>query len=273
MCRDPHRRLKVAVIFWKISDMAERTSFPALSVGIILVPDFTMLALSAFVDTLRLAADDGDRSRPIRCAWRVMTDGGRSTRASNGIVVDPSGGFVDPAEFDYVAVVGGTLHRGPIVSDATNAYLHRAAAAGIPLIGLCTGSFILARAGLMSGRKICVSWFHSVEFKAEFPELTAVSDALYVFDRDRITCAGGTSVIHLASHLIDHHVGAHHSDKGLRVMLEERPRKGASPQPPPALDGLSSVADPRVRRAMLLIESARGRPMSSAAIAKAQRAG
>lgn len=213
-----------------------------------------MLALSAFVDTLRLAADEGDRSRPLRCEWRVMTDGARPIRASNGIMVQPTSSFVDPSRFDYLVLVGGTLHRGPDVSSATQEYLRTAAAKNVPLVGLCTGSFILARAGLMKDRRACVSWFHKEELLAEFPDLEVVGDALYVFDRDRITCAGGTSVIHLASELVDRHLGAGSSDKGLRVMLEDRPRGGASPQPPPAIEGLESVVDPRVRRAMLMIE-------------------
>jgi transcriptional regulator GlxA family with amidase domain len=50
----------------------------ALSVGFVLMPNFTMLALSAFLDTLRLAADEGDRSRPIDCAWTLMSVDGRS---------------------------------------------------------------------------------------------------------------------------------------------------------------------------------------------------
>lgn len=247
--------------------MTETTS-PSLQVGIVLVPDFTMLAFSAFIDTLRLAADEGDRSRPIRCAWQVMSDGGHPVRASNGVVVEPASGLADFSRFDYLAVVSGTLHRGPNVSDATQAYLAAAARHGVPLIGLCTASFVLARAGLMEGRSACVSWFHKEELEAEFPGLRVVADRLFVEDRDRITCAGGTSVIHLASHLIERHLGIGASAKGLRVMLEDHLRAGASPQPPQAVSGVDDVADPRVRRAMLAIERQMGRPYASAAIAR-----
>ena len=244
-----------------------RKSVAALSIGIVLVQDFTMLALSALVDTLRLAADDGDRSRPIDCAWRVMSDHGRAVRASNGILVEPTSDFVDPEMFDYVALVGGTLHRGPHVSDATVAYLHRAAEAGIPIVGLCTASFILARAGLMNDRRACVSWFHRDELCAEFPDLDVVADALFVVDRDRITCAGGTSVVHMTSFLVERHLGPGRSEKGLRIMLEDQQRAGSSPQPPPRIIGFEKVDDPRIRRAMLRIEQHGGRPVRSSLIA------
>jgi len=37
--------------------------------GIVLLPNFTLTAFSGFVDMLRLSADDGDYSKPVRCAW------------------------------------------------------------------------------------------------------------------------------------------------------------------------------------------------------------
>ena len=44
-----------------------RTSRP-LRFGIVLLPNFTLTAFSGFVDLLRLASDEGDMSRPVRCS-------------------------------------------------------------------------------------------------------------------------------------------------------------------------------------------------------------
>ncbi len=44
-----------------------------LNVGFILAQRFTLCALANFVDVLRLAADEGDRSRPILCSWKVLS--------------------------------------------------------------------------------------------------------------------------------------------------------------------------------------------------------
>ena len=242
---------------------------PALRVGLLMMPDFTLLALAGFVDTLRLAADEGDRSRPLLCSWTLMSADGRAVRASSGVLVEPGAGLLPPDRFDYVVVVGGTLHRGPDLDGGMLDWLRTVADAGVPLVGICTGGFVLARAGLMSGRRCCISWFHRDELAAEFPDLTIVSDELYVFDGDRITCAGGTSVVHLASHLVERHVGTGRSRKGLRVMLEERVRPARSPQPPAAIPGLSAVTDRRVRRAMLLIERGLDRSTPLAGVAAA----
>jgi transcriptional regulator GlxA family with amidase domain len=248
--------------------MSAPSSKPSLSVGLLLMPDFTLLALAGFVDTLRLAADEGDRSRQIRCAWTVMSETGRAVRASCGIDVEPGAGLIDPAAFDFVVVVGGTLHRGPAIGEATLAYLHAAARLRIPLVGICTGGFVLARAGLMAGKRCCISWFHQDALAAEFPDLSIIADELYVFDGDRITCAGGTSVVHLASQLVERHLGRGHSSKGLRVMLEERARGARSAQPPPPVPGLDAIGDRRVRRAMLMIERSIADPLRLSAVAE-----
>ncbi len=234
--------------------MASIAQVPALKVGFILMPDFTMLALASFIDTLRLAADEGDRSRQIDCAWTVMSSDGATVRASNGVAIVPDSPFLDPSSFDYIVVVGGTMHRLPELDDALRDYLSSASERDVPLIGICTGGFVLARAGLMQGRKCCVSWFHRAELEIEFPDLQVVADQLFVSDRGRITCAGGTSVIHLASHLVERHLGQGRSSKGLRVMLEDRLREASSPQPLPDFPGLEQARDARVRRAMLMME-------------------
>src|SRR5271154_2452635 len=109
-----------------------------LSVGFILADNFTLSAFSLFVDHLRLAADEGDMSRPIMCRWSIMADHDTPVRASCGVTVTRTSPFVDPREFDYIAVVGGLLHAGRQLDDETIAYIKSAAAAGVPLIGICT---------------------------------------------------------------------------------------------------------------------------------------
>ncbi|MEK0083000.1 GlxA family transcriptional regulator [Benzoatithermus flavus] len=225
---------------------------PVLSVGFVLAENFTLSAFSLFVDQLRLAADEGDRSRPIRCRWSIMGSRAEPVRASCGVTVSRTSGFVDPRRFDYIVVVGGVLHRGPQVDAATVDYLKAAAAAGVPLVGICTGSFVLCRAGLMTGRRCCVSWYHHQDFLAEFPHHKPVSDRLFVIDGDRITCSGGGGVADLATLLIERHLGRAVAQKSRHVLLLDRARAETEAQPHPPL--VAEVADERVRRAMLLME-------------------
>ncbi|MFD2236924.1 GlxA family transcriptional regulator [Aureimonas populi] len=235
-----------------------------LRVGFLLANNFTLSALSLFVDALRLAADEGDRSRPIHCSWAVMAARGEPVRSSCGVQVTRTAPLSDPASFDYIVVVGGLLHAGEQMDEASLAYLRSAAALGVPLVGVCTGSFVLSRAGLMKGRRCCVSWYHYADFEAEFPDQVPDADRLFIVDRDRITCAGGSGVADLAAHLIERHVGQAAAQKSLHVLQMQNARAGSHAQPHP---DSGPADDERVRRAILVMEQHVAEPLAIEAIA------
>jgi len=244
--------------------MADRDKV-SLAAGIVLAEHFTLAPFALFVDHLRLAADESDRSRPIRCTWQVMASRDAPVRASCGVAVNRTAPLLDPRGLDYVVVVGGLLHAGRQVDAATLEYLREAARAGTTLIGLCTGSFVLARAGLMAGRTVCVSWLHHQDFIDEFPGHPVVADRLFLVDGDRITCAGGAGAADLATFLVRRHLGEGPAQKSRQVMQLDAARGGEGAQPHPPLDG--AVADNLVRRALLLMEQNLSRPLPIAAIA------
>ena len=232
---------------------------PRLRVGILLARRFTLAALANFVDVLRLAADEGDRSRPIHCSWRVVGPRPGPVEASCGLSVEAEEALGNPARFDYVAVVGGRLGESPWISDEAEDWLRRAAEARVPLIGLCTGAFILARAGLMQGRRCCVSWFHRDDFLEAFEGLEPVSDQIFIVDGDRLTCSGGASTAHLAAYLVDRHVGQAAARKSLSIMIVDEAMAAERPQP--GLPSDLAPADALVKRALLWMQQRPENPL------------
>lgn len=224
---------------------------PLLRVGFILMPKFTLTAFSGFVDTLRLAADEGDRSQALRCEWRVLGNPAETVASSCGVQVVCDTPMDTNAAYDYVVIVGGLLsaQKG---NAAVHRSLRRFAEQGVPLVGLCTGSFVLARAGLLKGHVACVSWFHRQEYEAEFPGHRVLSNQMYVMDRERLTCAGGTSVVHLAAALVEKHVSRTEAVKALRILIEQQPLPANTLQPEAVLT--VQAKDRLVHKAMLLIE-------------------
>src|SRR3546814_3226752 len=79
---------------------------------IILLPDFTLTAFSGLVDMLRLASDEGDNSRPVRCCWSLIGEGKHPVRASCGIETTPWADLGAPSRLDSAVVVGGLLRKG-----------------------------------------------------------------------------------------------------------------------------------------------------------------
>lgn len=232
---------------------------PRLRVGFILARHFTLTAFANFIDTLRLAADDGDRSRQVHCQWTVMSSTRSPIMSSSGIPVTPNAGFMAPQNFHYIIVVGGLLRRGEPIDETTAVYLRRAADAGVALIGVCTGSFILTRLGVLKGRKVCVSWYHRNDYIEEFGT-TPIADRLYVIDGDRITCSGGAGVVDLAAALVEKHVGTQAAQKSLNVLLLDQQRTADTAQPMPNV--APQANDPRVRRAVLAMEQAMADPVT-----------
>src|ERR1700687_2426069 len=204
-----------------------------LRVGVILADHFTLSAFAVFIDHLRLAADEGDRSRPMHVQWWIMASRREAVLASCGVMIEPTSEFLAPEALDYLVVIGGILHAGPQIDQPTTRYLREVAAARVPLIGVCTGSFILCRAGLMKGRRSCVSWYHYQDFLQAVPDPDAVADRLFLADGPRITCAGGAGAAALVTHLIERHLGRAVAQKASQVLLFDKPRSGRDAQPHP----------------------------------------
>lgn len=243
-----------------------RKAAPRLSVGFILARRFTLCAFANFVDVLRLAADEGDRSRPILCEWSVLSDTMSPMASSCGVTVQPGERLGDPGKFDYIVVVGGLIDEIPNLSPEYTRYLQRAAALNVPLVGVCTGAFILHRAGLMDGYRCCVSWFHHADFLEQFDGLRPVSDQIFIVDRDRLTCSGGASSAHLAAYLVDRHVGRAQARKSLHIMIIDDALRAEKPQPGIPLD--LTTDDAMVRRALLIMQQHIDTPLPVAELAR-----
>ncbi|MES0868423.1 GlxA family transcriptional regulator [Pseudovibrio sp. SCP19] len=237
-----------------------------LSVGFILAKRFTLCAFANFVDVLRLAADEGDRSRPILCNWTVLSDTMDPIPSSSGISVHPKERLGDPRRFNYIVVVGGLIEDGTDLSAGYQNFLQEAAAAGVPLVGVCTGAFLLHRAGLLDGYRSCVSWFSHSDFKEQFDGLDPVTDQIFVVDRDRLTCAGGVSSAHLAAYLVDKHVGTAHANKSLHIMIIDDAHQAEKPQPGIPLD--LKTQNPIVQRALHIMQQNIDAPISIQEIAQ-----
>jgi transcriptional regulator GlxA family with amidase domain len=156
-------------------------------------------------------------------------------------------------------VVGGLVDEIERLHPDHTAFLRRAAEAGVPLVGVCTGSFILHRAGLMNGYKACVSWFHHEDFLTEFDGLVPVSDQIFVVDRDRLSCSGGASSAHLAAFLVDRHIGPAAARKSLAIMIIDEAMGAERPQPGLPLD--LTTQEPLVKRALLAMQQSMEAPL------------
>lgn len=228
-------------------------SSPAkLKVGFILARSFTLSAFALFVDTLRLASDELDRSGRVAADWQVLASSKNLIRSSCGVQLVPTSNFVQPTGFDYIVVVGGLLSEQEPVDSETIRYLRQAAAANVPLIGLCTGSFILADAGLMRDHECCISWLHARDFHNHFPDHIVRSDRIFHLDDRRGSCAGGSSAADMAALIVRRYISEDAERNALEVLQINHAR---SPLHLQAKRTIASAAeDVRVKATLLTME-------------------
>ena len=220
----------------------------------VLAPQFSLLPFAGFVDALRHAADVADRSRQLYCTWSIVTRDGQPAMSSCGAKIDVLRSDTPEDASDYVVVVGGLLPECLDVGDDVFSLLHESRDRGATLVGLCTGGFILAKAGLMTGRKCGVHLAHKPDLESMFPDVEPCTEETFVVDDDIITCPGGTAAIDLATEIISRHFGKARALKGLRAMLVDRHR-AAHHLPSRSYERLAMCGNPHIEKAIRLMEN------------------
>ncbi len=222
---------------------------PIPSIALLLLPRFTLAPFALVQDVLRLAADEGDRSRPLRLSWTTISAGGAPVMSSAGVEVAAQAALGHPARFDYVVVCGGLLERGHRDDPVVEAWLRDAHASGVVIAGLCTGSFMLAQAGLLEGRRACINWFHVADFEQEHPHILPLSTHRLIEDDGVVTCAGGAGAADLGAWIVGRHLGEAVARKALDILMID---SHGGLQPRPAMADI--VRDTRLKRIVLLLE-------------------
>lgn len=221
-----------------------------MNVGFILLPSFTLSVFAGFVDCLRIAADNADRSQQKRCKWSVLSTDIHPLVSSCGVSVVPQGRLGTPARFTHIAVVGGlTAGHARIDPDILD-FLRKAHAQGLSILGLCTGSFALAEAGLLQGRRCAVHWYHRQEFSERHPGIEAVSDRLFLVDGRVATCLGGGSSMDLALEVIGESLGPFSARKVMDSLFIPENRLSSLPAMGVRLHLSSQMLSAQVRRAV-----------------------
>jgi|TARA_B110000977_G_scaffold78190_1_gene105244 transcriptional regulator GlxA family with amidase domain len=168
-----------------------------LNIGFLLMPEFTLSTFANAVGILRMANRISGREL---YRWSTYSLTGEAVLSSSGLEIRPDGALDIATELKILMVCGGyniKEYCTKIVSDRLRAF----AKSKIPLGALCTGTYALAKAGLLDGYRCTIHWENLASMREEFPKLQ-LSSNLFAIDRDRYTCSGGISSIDLMLNLI-----------------------------------------------------------------------
>ena len=179
--------------------------FAARRIAFVLVDGFALMSFAAATEPLRAAnLLAGKRIYEIACFAAGRPAAAAVNSASAASV---AAGRLDEATgpFDLILVVAGGDPVG-FRDRFTLQWLRRQARHGHVLGGVSGGPAILANAGVMANRRMTVHWEHAAALAERHPGLL-LERTLYVVDRDRMTCAGGTAPLDMMHALIAEHHG------------------------------------------------------------------
>ncbi len=166
-------------------------------IGFFLVPKFSMIAFTSAIEPLRSANRMSERNL---YSWRLFSKDGGPVAASSGIALMPDAAISATERLPTIIVCGGNdihLYRDKEVFS----WLRRLARTGVRLGALCTGSHILAAAGLLDGHRCTLHWENIPGFIEAFPDIEVTTE-LFETDRTRFTCSGGTAPLDMMLHMI-----------------------------------------------------------------------
>ncbi|WP_324197694.1 GlxA family transcriptional regulator [Nocardia abscessus] len=101
---------------------------------------------------------------------------------------------------------------------------------GARMVALCDGTFALAAAGLLHGRRVTAHWEHAPLLAERYPSVEVDGSVLYVDDEDILTSAGMTAALDLCLHLVRRDLGAAVANRLARRMVIPPHRSGGQAQ-------------------------------------------
>lgn len=211
-------------------------------IAFVLFPGFQQLDLAgpmAVFEVARLA-------QPGSYTWRLVASQAPTVRSSAGVHWPVR---ALPRRFDgidLVMVIGGDGVDAACRDPRLIAWLQRASRSGARVASICSGSLVLAAAGLLEGRMATTHWSRSRQFASDHPAVRLHPDRIFVREPasrraggplpEVWTSAGMTAGIDLCLALVAHDHGEPLAREAARQLVVERRRPGGQSQFSPLLD-------------------------------------
>jgi transcriptional regulator GlxA family with amidase domain len=248
----------------EIADFAAARTIGAapFRLAIILVPGFALMSFASVVEPARGANRLSGRKL---YEWQLFAPNQGNVESNSGIEVAARAiADLDATAFDMVIICAAThaeTKRFPSLESAARR-LHRG---GLAVASVSTGSFLLARAGLLTGRRCTVHWDYADSFREAFPDVDLLND-LFVVDGRILTCAGATAALDMMLELIQ----CHHGRELARQIADQFLHggiRGATEGQRQVLLG-AAVRNSMIQRAVQRMEATVEEPVSPARLAR-----
>jgi transcriptional regulator GlxA family with amidase domain len=191
-----------------------------LSVGIYLYDEVEVLDFAGPFEVFSTASRVSRRlepSGPEPFAVTLVADEPRTVRARAGLRVACGASFADHPPFDVLLVPGGEVSREVERADVA-AWIARTAPGTTVTASVCTGAFLLAKAGLLDGRRVTTHWEDLDDLRRDFPALRVESGMPWLDEGRIVTSAGISAGLDMSLHLVSRLAGRALAERTARQM-------------------------------------------------------
>ena len=195
--------------------------------------------------------------RPEFSSWyrtEVIAADGVPMRATGGIQIATDGGVERLETADLILLPGWRGAAEPVPAPLRDA-LRAAHARGARLATICSGVFVLAQIGLLSGRRATTHWRYADILAERFPDVTVDPDVLFVEDGTILTSAGSAAGLDMGLHIIRQDYGAERANQVAKRLCLPARRDGGQrqfvpmPEPMARTGGIAPLLD-QIRAAL-----------------------
>ncbi|NIE72859.1 GlxA family transcriptional regulator [Pantoea sp. Ap-967] len=227
------------------------TPSPVRTFGFLIVPNFTTIGLASAVETLRMA---NLAARHTLYRSVLIAASHEPVVASNGMRVLPDHSIADAPPLDALFVVGANPIDRSRATRPLGDWLRQLARQQLPLGGICTGSYLLAKADLLKGYRCTIHWEDLQVLQEHFPGIV-ISSQLFELDRDRYTCSGGVAAMDMMLQLVAREPGGQAiAAKAAELLLCDRVRGERERQRVPLWTLLGS-GQPKLSQVVAIMEA------------------
>ena len=174
------------------------------SVGIYVFDEVEVLDFAGPFEVFSTASRVAGRLWPERAPvfrLTLIADRPRTVLARGGFPVVAGAGFADHPAFDVFVVPGGDVSKELARSDV-NDFIARTGRATPLTASVCTGAFLLARAGLLDGRRVTTHWEDIDDLRRSFPALRVEAGPQWIDTGPVVTSAGISAGLDMSLHLV-----------------------------------------------------------------------
>jgi transcriptional regulator GlxA family with amidase domain len=190
------------------------------TIGIYVYDDVEVLDFAGPYEVFTCASRVAAKLTPHgEAPFRVCTIGATASmlRARAGLSVLPEADFSSAGNIDVLIVPGGVV-TAELSKQEVIAWIAATAKASKLTASVCTGAFLLARAGLLDGQQATTHWEDADDLRAAFPNVLVRENRRWIDNGAVVTSAGISAGIDMSLHLVERMAGLELARRTARQM-------------------------------------------------------